>query len=124
MKINRALWVLQGLLAALFLFAGVMKLILPLDAMAAPVALPGPFIRFLGVAEVLGATGLVLPWLLRIRPRLTPVAAAGLAIIMIGATTITAIGGALAPALFPLMVGLLAASVGYGRFRSVAPICG
>jgi len=124
MRNNRVLWVLQGLLAALFLFAGVMKLILPLDAMAGPVTLPGPFIRFLGVAEVLGAIGLVLPWLLRIRPRLTPLAAAGLTIIMIGATTITAMGGALAPVLFPLMVGLLAVSVGYGRWRSVATIPG
>src|SRR5437867_5371882 len=82
---NVALWIVQGLLAALFLFAGGAKLLLPLDQMAGPVALPGWFLRFLGVAEVLGALGLVLPGLLRIRPGLTPLAAAGLVIIMIGA---------------------------------------
>src|SRR5437879_11590246 len=58
---NVALWIVQGLLAALFLFAGGAKLVLPLDQMAGPVALPGWFLRFLGVAEVLGALGLVLP---------------------------------------------------------------
>ena len=78
MRRNVTLWVIQGLLAALFLFAGSMKLILPIEAMAGPVALPGAFLRFIGVVEVLGAVGLVLPWLLRIRPELTPLAGAGL----------------------------------------------
>ena len=59
------LWVVQGLLASLFLFAGGVKLVLPLDAMAMPVPLPGVVLRFIGVAEVLGAVGLVLPGLLR-----------------------------------------------------------
>ena len=86
MKRNVTLWVIQGLLAALFLFAGSMKLILPIEAMAGPVSLPGWFLRFIGVAEVAGAIGLILPWLTRIRPRLTPVAASGLVIIMSGAT--------------------------------------
>ena len=117
MKLNKVLWVVQGLLALLFLFAGGMKLVMPLEGMAGPVALPGPFIRFIGVAEVLGAIGLILPRLLRIRPVLTPLAAAGLVIIMTGATVITAIGGAVAPALFPLIVGLLLASIGYGRWQ-------
>jgi hypothetical protein len=52
-------------------------------------SLPGLFIRFIGVAEVCGAAGLILPWLMRIRPALTPLAAAGLVIIMAGATVIT-----------------------------------
>ena len=112
-----ALWIVQGLLAALFLFAGGAKLILPLDQMTGPVALPGWFLRFLGVAEVLGALGLVLPGLLRIRPGLTPLAAAGLVIIMIGATVITLVGGMVAVALMNLVVALLAAFVAYGRWR-------
>jgi len=95
MGFNVLLWIVQGLLAALFLFAGVMKLMLPIEAMAGPIALPGLFLRFLGVAEVLGAIGLILPSLLRIRPRLTPLAAAGLVIIMTGATAITVLGGAI-----------------------------
>ena len=114
-KSNVMLWTVQGLLAVLFLFAGISKLVLPLDQMAGPVALPGFFLRFLGVAETLGAIGLILPALLKIRPALTPVAAAGLVIIMIGATVITGIGGPAAMALIPLAVGLLAATVAYGR---------
>ena len=114
-RLNGVLWIVQALLAALFLFAGVMKLVLPIEALAGPVALPGPFLRFIGVAETLGALGLILPGLLNIRPALTPLAAAGLVIIMAGATVITAMGGPIATAFIPLFVGLLAASVAYGR---------
>jgi len=72
MGLNVLLWVIQGLLAAMFLSAGAVKLALPLEALAGPVALPGSFLRFIGVAEVLGAIGLILPGLLRIRTGLTP----------------------------------------------------
>jgi hypothetical protein len=109
------LWIVQAALAALFLFAGGMKFVLPLEAMEGPVPLPGPLLRFIGVAEVAGALGLVLPGALGIRPGLTPLAAVGLVILMIGATVITLAGGAVAPALIPLGVGLLAAFVAYGR---------
>jgi len=112
-----ALWIVQGLLALLFLFAGGVKLVLPLEELTAQVPLPGPFVRFIGVAEVLGAIGLILPGLLRIRPGLTPLAAAGLVIIMIGATVLTLASGGVAQALIPLVVGLLSAFVAYGRWR-------
>jgi DoxX-like family len=115
--VNYALWIVQGLLAALFLFAGGMKLVLPLDKLAGPTPLPGPFLRFIGVAEVLGAIGLILPGLVGIRPGLTPLAAAGLVIIMIGATAVTLASGELAAALISVVVGLLAAFVAYGRWR-------
>jgi hypothetical protein len=118
---TKALWVVQGLLALLFLFAGGMKLILPLEQMTGPVPIPGLLLRFIGAVEVLGALGLILPGLLGIRPGLTPLAAAGLVIVMIGATVITLAGDAAAPALIPLAVGLLAAFVAYGRWR-LAPI--
>ena len=111
------LWSIQGLLALLFLFAGGMKLVLPVEEMTKQIQLPGLFLRFIGVAEVLGAIGLVLPGLLRIRPGLTPMAAAGLAIIMIGATVVTLVNGMIAPTLISLVVGLLAAFVAYGRWR-------
>src|SRR2546422_3248195 len=114
---NVALGMVQGLLAALFLFAGGAKLVLPLDQMAGPVALPGWFLRFLGVAEVLGALGLVLPGLLRIRSGLTSLAAAGLVIIMIGATVVMWAGGMVAVALMNVVVALLVAFVAYGRWR-------
>jgi hypothetical protein len=117
-----ALWIVQGLLALVFLFAGGTKLVLPLDvlmSMGSPnqIQLPGWFIRFIGVAEVLGALGLILPGLLRIRPGLTPLAAAGLVIIMIGATVLTLVADGVALALIPLVVGLLSAFVAYGRWR-------
>jgi hypothetical protein len=118
---NVLLWGVQGLLALLFLFAGGMKLVLPLEAMVTPIPLPGLFIRFIGVAEVLGAVGLILPSLLRIRPRLTPLAAGGLVIIMSGATVITALGLPVLQALLPVVVGALSSLVAYGRWR-VAPI--
>jgi hypothetical protein len=116
---NYALWIVQGLLALLFLFAGGMKLVLPLEKLAGPIPMPGLFLRFIGVAEVLGALGLILPGLLRIRPGLTPLAAAGLVIIMIGATGLGLAVGDVATTLIPFVVGLLAAFVAYGRWRLV-----
>jgi hypothetical protein len=116
------LWIVQVLLALLFIWAGGMKLVLPLEKLAGPVALPGAFVRFIGVAELLGGFGLFLPSLLRIRPGLTPLAAAGLVIIMIGAVSITLIGGGgIGLAVIPGVTGLLAAFVAYGRWR-LAPI--
>jgi len=119
---NLILWILQGLLALLFLFAGVMKFITPVEKMnaGAPIQLPGLFLHFVGVCEVLGAIGLVLPGLLGIRPGLTPLAAAGLTILMIGAVIIPLVGGAVGPALFPLIVGILLIFVAYGRRSAIA----
>jgi hypothetical protein len=113
---NIALWIIQVLLAALFLFAGGMKLVLTLEQMAGPVAFPLWFLRFIGVCEVLGGLGLILPGLLRIRKGLTPLAACGLVPIMIGAMGVTLIGSLIVPALISLAVGLLAAFVAYGRW--------
>lgn len=118
---NIALWIVQGLLSALFLFGGVSKLMIPIEEITASVPLPGYFIQFIAVAEILGAIGLVLPWALRILPGLTPLAASGLVIIMIGATTLTAMGvggGDPIGALVPGITGLLCAFVAYGRFNS------
>jgi uncharacterized membrane protein YphA (DoxX/SURF4 family) len=116
---NITLWIAQGLLAAIFLFAGGMKLVLPIEEMTKqmPIPLPGWFLRFTGVIEMLGAIGVILPWLLRIRAGLTPLAAAGLVIVMIGATVYTLAAGDVASALISLVVGALAAFVAYGRWR-------
>ena len=125
---NIVLWIIQILLALMFLFAGGTKLVLPLDvlkSMGSPnqIMLPGLLLRFIGVCEVLGALGLVLPGLLRIRPGLTPLAAAGLIIIMIGATALTIAGDGVAMAIIPLVFGLLCAFVAYGRWH-LAPLRG
>jgi uncharacterized membrane protein YphA (DoxX/SURF4 family) len=121
MTLDVVLWVVQALLAALFLFAGGMKLMLPLEALTGPLPLPGMFMRFLGVAEVLGAIGLILPRVFRIRQGLTPLAAAGLVIIMTGATVIMFTMGGVGQALVPLIVGLLSIAVAYGRWRLALP---
>lgn len=111
------LWLIQVLLALTFLFAGSMKLIMPIEMMTAqmPVPLPGLFIRFIGIAEVAGALGLILPGLVRIQRRLTPLAACGLIIIMIGATVVTLLGGQVDAVALPLVVGLLCVLVAYTR---------
>jgi hypothetical protein len=118
---NRTLWIAQWLLALLFLFAGGAKLVTPADALTkeAPM-LSAAFLRFVGVCEVLGAIGLVLPWLLRIQARLTPLAAAGLVIIMIGATTVTLMIGGGATAVLPAVVGVVLAWVAVSRYRMAA----
>ena len=116
------LWTLQALLAALFLFAGGMKLVSPIAALTQQVALPGPFLRFIGLSEVLGALGLILPGLLRIRPALTPLAAAGLVIIMTCAVGVTMATMGAAQAVIPGVVGVLAATVAIGRWRRETPV--
>lgn len=118
---NIVLWIIQVLLALLFLFSGVMKLILPIEEMTKQMAMPGLFLRFLGVAEVLGALGLILPGLFRIKTWLTPLAAVLLMIIVIGATVLTLMIGGGATAVIPLVTALLSAFVAYGRWR-LAPL--
>jgi uncharacterized membrane protein YphA (DoxX/SURF4 family) len=119
------LWIIQVLLAGLFLFGGVMKLVVPVEELnqQMPLPLPAWFVWFTGVVEVLGGLGLLLPGLLRIRPGLTPLAAAGLVLVMIGAVVYSLAAGAGAAAVLPLVVGLFAAFVAYGRWQ-LAPLRG
>ncbi len=118
---NRTLWIVQILLAALFLFAGGAKFLVPADQMTQgmPAWMSISFLHFIGVCEVLGGIGLILPGLLHIKPALTSLAAAGLTIIVIGATVVTVMGGMIATAVLPLIATLLAAFVAYGRWRLV-----
>lgn len=121
-RANIFLWGVQVVLSLLFLFAGGMKLILPLAALnQGPILLPGLFLRAIGVLEVLGGLGLVLPGVLRLERHLVPLAAAGLVGIMAGATTLTALSGTWVPALFPFTVGGLALVVCVGRRGSLPP---
>jgi len=118
---NVALWAVQIVLAALFLFAGGFKLVMPPEALVGPIPLPTAFLRFIGTCEVLGAAGLILPWATGIRRELTPIAAAGLVIIMTGATVFTIIGGFGWGAAVPFAAGLLAATVAWRRGRAMRP---
>lgn len=117
---NVALWIIQVLLALLFLFAGAMKFIIPVEEMTKqmPVPLSGLFLHFIGVCEILGGLGLVLPMLLRFKPWLTPIAAVGLAIIILGAIGFSLMLGVM-QALMPLVTELLLIFIAYGRWRLV-----
>ena len=120
---NIVLWIIQILIALQFLFAGSTKFVMSVQQMneQAPVVLPGLFLHFIGVCEILGGIGLILPSLLRIKPGLTPLAAAGLAIITAGATVITLMGPMKGMALVPFVTCMLCIFVAYGRWR-IAPI--
>ncbi len=119
---NILLWIIQILLALVFLFAGGTKLVLSTETMASmsppnAIMFPGWFLKFIGLCEVLGALGLVLPGLLRKQQHLTAWAALGLTIIMIGAVVVTIMGPGVTMAISPLVVGLLCAFVAYGRWQ-------
>lgn len=105
--LNLTIWTLQILLAALFLFAGAFKLRMPVEALAEQTGLPGAFMRFIGVAEVTGGLGLLLPGLVRIHRELTPLAAGGLAVIMAGAVVVSVLRISAGAAAMPLVVGSL-----------------
>jgi len=121
MKPTTRLWTAQTLLAAVFLSAGLMKLFMPADVLAAQSHLPAAFMKFIATCETLGAIGLIVPGLTRIRTELTPLAAAGLAIIMTGAVAVSLIQGLGAAAMLPAVVGTLAVYVARGRWqRTVA----
>jgi len=116
-KIGALLWTLQVLLASLFLFAGAMKLIMPIETLVARSSLPGWFLLSIGVAEALGGLGLILPGLTKIQPQLTSLAASGLLIIMFGAVALSIADGQGSAAGIPLVVGILLAFVAYGRLE-------
>jgi uncharacterized membrane protein YphA (DoxX/SURF4 family) len=117
---NILLWILQGLLALLFIFSGAMKFLMSVEQMneQSAVVLPGIFLHFIGLCEVLGGLGLILPSALRIKPGLTPLAAAGLAIITAGATVLTLMGPMKGMVVVPLVTCLLCIFVAWGRWRA------
>jgi uncharacterized membrane protein len=119
MKIT--VWAVSGLLAAAFLFAGLGKLLPPtteLESMAEGV--PVILLRIAGAAEVLGALGLILPAVTRILPILTPVAASGLVLTMVGATVTNLMIGEYAIMVQTVILGLLAGFVAWARFGKYA----
>jgi hypothetical protein len=119
---NILLWIIQILLALLFLFAGGTKFYYTIEDMRRmgppnQILFPGWFIHFIGVCEILGALGLVLPGLLRIKQYLTVLAAIGLTIIMIGAVVVTAMSAGIGPVIVNVIFFLLCAFVAYGRTK-------
>jgi len=122
--LNISLWVAQILLAGMFIMAGAMKTFTPIEELGAnaPWVKEMPnLVRFIGVSELLGGLGLILPSLLRIKPILTPIAAVGIVIIMILAALYHAKMGEFGSIGFTVVIALLAAFVAWGRFKK-API--
>ena len=119
---NTALWITAGLLAAVFLVAGSNKLLVPREKLArAPgggwvLDFSAGFVKALGAAEILGAAGLILPALLGIAPVLVPLAATGLATIMVGAAIVTYRRHELKHVLLNLAYLAMAVFVAFGRF--------
>lgn len=122
-QLSVSLWTLQVLLALIFVMTGAMKVLMPAEMLEAQSPLPVILSRFVGLCELAGALGLILPGLLRIGPILTPLAAAGLVVLMICATILTPILISPDPVmmLLPATVGFVAAFVGYARVR-LAPL--
>jgi DoxX-like family len=119
---NTALWTIAGLLATVFLVAGSNKLLIPREKLArAPgggwvLSFSAGFVKALGVIELLGAVGLILPALLNIAPVLVPLAASGLATIMVGAAMVTYRRREFKHVLLNLIYLAMAAFVAFGRF--------
>jgi uncharacterized membrane protein YphA (DoxX/SURF4 family) len=122
---NIALWIVQVILAAMFMMAGITKATKPATELAAMMpwteAMPLLMVRFIGAAEFLGAIGLLLPSLFRVKPVLTPVAASALVGVMSMATLFHISRSEFGVIGFNLMLGVLAALVAWGRYKK-APV--
>ena len=122
--VNVSLWVAQISLAAMFLMAGIMKSITPIEELGKNMTwvqeMPA-LIRFIGVSEVLGALGLVLPSLLKIQPKLTAVAAIGIGVIMVLAIGLHIMQNELSSAVVCVVIAAIAAFIEWGRMVK-API--
>lgn len=126
-RLNVGLWVAQGLLAASYGFVGFMKATQPIQALVAsfewPAAVPEALVRLIGVVEVAGAFGLILPMLTKIQPRLTPYAALGLVLLQVCAIIFHISRGEIAMTPFNLILLAIAAFIYWGRTRKL-PVIG
>jgi uncharacterized membrane protein YphA (DoxX/SURF4 family) len=122
--LNVALWLGQVVLAAMFAMAGAMKAFTPLSELASqmPLATDAPaLLRFIGISELAGSIGVILPALTRIKPWLTPLAAFGLFVIMVLASLFHLVRGEIGAIGVTAMLGAIAAFVAWGRAKR-API--
>ena len=117
---NIVLWILQVLMGVYFLYAGVNHFIVPPglpDAMAWMYELSPGLHYFSGTAEILGGLGLILPSVTKIKPKLTPLAGAGLVIVMLGAAVWHLTRGEAANIVLNLVNAAVLAFVAYGRWK-------
>ena len=118
-----ALWVAQIVLFMVFAATGIAKVAVPIERLAPLMAwvtdMPPTVVRLIGVAELLGALGVLLPTVTRVHPKLSSLAALGLAIVMVLAVPVHLVAGELTRALVPFAIGALAAFVALGRYALV-----
>jgi uncharacterized membrane protein YphA (DoxX/SURF4 family) len=122
---NIVLWVLQAALAAVFLSAGLPKIAKPKEELVASMgkwvnSFPAMGVKLLGLVEVLGAIGLIVPPLAGVAPALSPVAAVGIIVIMLGAIVAHARESAGSKIAMNVVLAVLAAVVAWGRFGPYA----
>lgn len=119
--INILLWIAQVLLAALFIMVGLTKSFQPIEEIGKMLPWvnnsPAALVRFIGISELLGGIGLLLPSILRIQPRLTPLAALGLAVVMILATAFHIYRGEYEVIGMNIFIGLIAYFIYWGRTK-------
>jgi uncharacterized membrane protein YphA (DoxX/SURF4 family) len=117
---NRTLWVLQVLFAVFFFVTGHGKVFTPWDQLQhipwIDGVTPGLMI-FIGWAEMIGAVGVLLPSVLRIQPKVAPVASAGLVLIMIIATVFHIVRGEMLLTIPCIVLGAIGSFIIYGRLR-------
>ncbi len=120
---NIALWIIQGILAAMFGMAGVMKSIQPIEKLAPKLPWVNDFspavVRLVGISELLGAIGLIVPWATGIQPILTPVSAAALALVMVLAAIYHLRKGEYPGIGFNFVLGVLCIVVAYFRYMGL-----
>ena len=123
--LNIGLWIAQGLLAVMFIMAGVMKVTQPIEELAVSLpwvtSSPVSLIRFIGISELLGGLGLLIPGIFRFKPFLTIWAALGLAIIMVLAAIFHASKGEYSAIITNILIMGIALFIAWGRSKK-API--
>lgn len=117
---NIALWIVQVLLALVFLMAGTLKATQPIEKLAQRMtwvkAVPSWAVRLIGILEILGAIGLILPIITGILPWLTSLAAVGLGLVMVGAIILHTRQREFPQVGSTVVILILALFVVYGRF--------
>ena len=123
MTLHIILWIAQVILGGMFIMAGVMKSTQPITDLSTSVPwtanVPVTLVRVIGVSELLGGIGLLLPSLLRIKPILTPIAAIGIGIIMIFAIVYHIANEETKVIGINIAFGLVAAFIAWGRLKKV-----
>ena len=121
--LNISLWIAQVVLAGMFVMAGTMKSTQPYEQLAAAMPWTNDFsvgmVRFIGISELLGGIGLLLPTLLRIKPILTPLAALGIFIIMVFAFIYHIVKGEYEALGINVILAAIAFFISWGRYKKV-----